>query len=133
MICGGVYGALHHSDHDDEPEHRDILARLLRSYGYDVVEATPSNACDLASIRRPHLILCSLSLPGQPLWETVRQLHAFAELTAVPVLGSTVYTTLIKRSWVQAIGGIDYVEKPFDLDRLVERVTTLLPAAPMTA
>lgn len=63
----------------------------------------------------------------------MRQLHAFAELTAVPVLGSTVYTTLIKRSWVQAIGGIDYVEKPFDLDRLVERVTTLLPAAPMTA
>ncbi len=118
---------------DDEPEHRDILARLLRSCGYDVIEATPSNACDLASIRRPHLILCSLSLPGQFLWETVRQLHALAGLTAVPVLGSTAYTTLIKRSWAQAIGCIDCVEKPFDLDWLVERVTILLPVAPMTA
>ncbi|MGQ9547188.1 MAG: response regulator [Roseiflexus sp.] len=115
---------------DDEPEHCDILARLLRAYGYDIIEATPSNAFDHASVRRPDLILCSLSLPGQHLWETVRRLHT---LTAVPVLGSTVYTTLIKRSWTQAIGCVDYIEKPFDLDKLIERVTTLLSATPMAA
>ena len=118
---------------DNEPEHRDILARLLRSYGYAVIEATPSSAFDQASVRRPDLILCSLSLPGQPLWEMVRQLRTLPELTTVPVLGATVYTTLIKRSWAQAIGCTDYVEKPFDLDRLVEHVTTLLSAMPMAA
>ena len=63
----------------------------------------------------------------------VRQLRTLPELTTVPVLGATVYTTLIKRSWAQAIGCTDYVEKPFDLDRLVEHVTTLLSAMPMAA
>jgi two-component system OmpR family response regulator len=96
---------------DNEPDHRDILARLLRSYGYAVIEATSSTAFDQASVRRPDLILCSLSLPGQHLWETVRHLRSLSELTTVPVLGATVYTTLIKRSWAQAIGCTDYVEK----------------------
>lgn len=111
---------------DESPDHRDILARLLRFSGYHVVEAAPSHALEQVSSLRPDLILCSLSLPGQHAWETVRQLRTLPEIAAVPILGATVYTTLIKRSRAQAIGCVDYVDKPFDLDALIEYVRNLL-------
>ncbi|MDW8212260.1 MAG: response regulator [Roseiflexaceae bacterium] len=119
---------------DEAADHRDILARLLRFSGYHVVEAVPSNAVDhVFSGIRPDLILCSLSLPGQHAWETVRQLRTLPEIAAVPILGATVYTTLIKRSWAQAIGCVDYVDKPFDLDALIEYVRNLLSAPAIAA
>ncbi|MCS6839477.1 MAG: response regulator [Roseiflexus sp.] len=119
---------------DEAPDHRDILARLLRFSGYHVIEAAPSNALDhICSGIRPDLILCSLSLPGQPAWETVRQLRTLPEIAAVPILGATVYTTLIKRSRAQALGCVDYVDKPFDLDSLIEYVQYLLSAPTITA
>lgn len=118
---------------DEAPDHRDILARLLRFSGYHVVEAAPSNALEQVSSIRPDLILCSLSLPGQHAWETVRRLRALPEIAAVPILGATVYTTLIKRSWAQSIGCVDYVDKPFDLDALIENVRNLLSPSTMMA
>lgn len=119
---------------DEAADHRDILARLLRFAGYHVVEAAPSNVVDhVYSGIQPDLILCSLSLPGQHAWETVRQLRTLPEIAAVPILGVTVYTALIKRSWVQAIGCVDYVDKPFDLDALIENVHNLLSAPAMMA
>jgi CheY-like chemotaxis protein len=119
---------------DDAPEHRDILARLLRFSGYHVVEAAPSNAVEqVFSGIQPDLILCSLSPPGQHAWETVRQLRTLPEIKTVPILGATVYTTLIKRSWAQAIGCVDYVDKPFDLDAVIEHVRNLLSAPAIMA
>jgi CheY-like chemotaxis protein len=119
---------------DEAADHRDILARLLRFSGYHVVEAAPSNALDYVfSGIRPDLILCSLSLPGQRAWETVRQLRTLPEIATVPILGTTVYTTLIKRSRAQSIGCIDYVEKPFDLDGLIEYVRNLLSTPAIVA
>ncbi len=119
---------------DEAADHRDIIARLLRFSGYHVVEAAPSNALDhVCSGIRPDLILCSLSLPGQPAWETVRQLRTLPEIAAVPILGATVYTTLIKRSRAQAIGCVDYVDKPFDLDALIENIRALLSAPAIVA
>ncbi|MGB9751889.1 MAG: response regulator [Roseiflexus castenholzii] len=112
---------------DEDPDHRAILVRLLRFSGYHVIEAAPSNAPDrFSSGIRPDLILCSLSLPGQCAWETVRQLHTLSEIAAVPILATTVYTTLIKRSQVQSIGCVDYIDKPFDLDGLITYVRNLL-------
>ena len=111
---------------DDAPDHRDILVRLLRATGYHVVEAAPGEALARAAGARPDLILFGLSLPGQRAWEAARQIHASSDLAGTPILGSTLYTTLIKHSWVQAIGCIDYVDKPFDLDDLLQRISGLL-------
>lgn len=118
---------------DEAPDHRDVLARLLRAIGYRVVEAAPPEALDRATGVRPDLILLGLSLPGQRTWETARQIHASPDLAGTPMLGSTVYTTLIKQSWVQAIGCVEYVDKPFDLDDLLVRINGLLHGSALSA
>lgn len=112
---------------DEIPDHRDILCRLLRAVGYRVVESAPgAEALDRARGEQPDLILMALSLPGQPAWETARLLHAQPALAHTPILGATVYNTLLSRTRARAIGCTDYVDKPFDVDELLRRIGQLL-------
>ncbi|MBK9713872.1 MAG: response regulator [Kouleothrix sp.] len=113
---------------DDVPDHRDFLRRLLRGAGFRVIEANPgAEALDAAGKETPDLILTALSLPGQPSWETARLLRALPSLVGTPILGATVFNTLLSRSRVRAIGCADFVDKPFDLDELLLHIAALLP------
>lgn len=115
---------------DDAADHRDILCRLLRATGYRVLEVLPGPDALAQAMRvQPDLIMANLSLPGQPGWETVRQLRTHAPLANTPVIGTTVFTTLLSQLRIQAIGCTAYVDKPFDLDMVLARVRGLLPLA----
>ncbi|HEU4327104.1 MAG TPA: response regulator [Roseiflexaceae bacterium] len=114
---------------DDTPDHLDLLCRVLESAGYRVVTAHPGEEADRQARReRPDLILAALSLPGQPAWETAQRLSA--TLGHTPILGTTVYSTLLSAPRARAIGCVDYLEKPFSFDELLHRVEGLLAGAP---
>jgi two-component system cell cycle response regulator DivK len=116
---------------DETPDHRALLSRLLRAVGYHVLEAASgAEALDQARGARPDLILAALSLPGQPAWEAARQLRDQPDLADTPILGASVYNPLLTPSRARAIGCADYVDKPFDLDDLLRRITHLIPSAP---
>lgn len=110
---------------DQAAEHRDILGRLLRSIGYQVVEAVPgSEALAEAERTNPNLMLVELTLPGQAAWETAHQLRStFAN---IPIVGTTDLTTLLSRRSLERMGFAGYIDKPFDLDALVDCVTMLV-------
>jgi CheY-like chemotaxis protein len=119
---------------DDTPDHRSILRRLLDAVGYRVLEAVSgADAIDRACEERPDLILMALSLPGHPAWETARRLAAQPALQHTPILGTTVYNTLLTAPRVRSIGCADFVDKPFDIDDLLHRISMLLPDAPRPA
>ena len=119
---------------EEAADHRDVLSRLLRASGYRVVEADPGpEALAQAQGFAPDLILLGLSLPGQRSWETARALHGRAALARIPIRAATVYTTLLRRSRVLALGCADCVEKPYDLDDLLRRIRRLLPDTPLPA
>src|SRR5262245_53352850 len=93
---------------DDTPDHRDLLSRLLRAVGFHVVEAAPgAEALDQAHAAGPDLILMSLSLPGQPAWETARLLRGLPGLSTTPILGASVYNPLLTPSRARSIGCVD--------------------------
>ncbi|KPV50210.1 hypothetical protein SE17_28305 [Kouleothrix aurantiaca] len=122
---------------DETPDHRTIVGLLLRSVGFRVIESAPGDeALQQARAERPDLILSALSLPGQPAWETTRQLRSEPTLDATPILGTTLYNTLLPWAWVRRIGCNDFVDKPYDIDDLLRRIERLLPempAAPLAA
>ena len=116
---------------DEMPDHRSILRRLLHAMGYRVLEAASgADALDQARAQQPDLILMALTLPGQASWETARALRAQPTLQHTPILGTTVYSTLLTASGLRSIGCVDYVDKPFDFDDLLHRIGALLPDAP---
>ncbi|HNP85242.1 MAG: response regulator [Chloroflexi bacterium SZAS-1] len=116
---------------DDTPDHRSIVGMLLRSAGFRVLEAIPGDgALEQARAERPDLILTTLSLPGQPAWETARLLRNEPVLAETPILGTTIYNTLLPWAWVRRIGCNDYVDKPYDIDDLLRRINQLLPQLP---
>lgn len=116
---------------DDTPDHRSIVGMLLRSAGFCVLEAIPGDgALEQARAERPDLILTTLSLPGQPAWETARLLRNEPVLAETPILGTTIYNTLLPWAWVRRIGCNDYVDKPYDIDDLLRRINQLLPQLP---
>ncbi|HET9224753.1 MAG TPA: response regulator [Roseiflexaceae bacterium] len=118
---------------DETPDHRRILRLLLAAVGYRVLESSGDDALDRVSAEQPDLILMAISLPGHPGWETARRLCAQPALAETPILGTTVYNTLLTAPRVRAIGCVDFVDKPFDLDDLLYRISRLLPEVPRPA
>ena len=115
---------------DDMHDHRETLSRFLRTLGYRVITAAVGpEATAKARRERPDLILAALSLPGQPAWETARALRNTPELRDIPILGTTIYTTLLSLSRVRSIGCNGYIEQPVDLDGLLYHIGRLIPPA----
>lgn len=115
---------------DEAADHRDILCRLLRATGYNVVEASPGpELLNAAPTFAPDLILLDLTVPGYTGWDTARQLRNHSGLRHVPIVGATLFTTLWSQAGVKAVGCNDYFDKPFDLDLVLRRIRSLLPEA----
>jgi two-component system OmpR family response regulator len=110
---------------DDEPSILDSVATSLRYEGYEVLEATTGRIA-LASARKepPDLIVLDIMLPDMDGLEVTRQLRAAG--VRVPVLFLTARDSLEDKVAGFAIGGDDYVTKPFALAEVVARVQAIL-------
>jgi response regulator of citrate/malate metabolism len=95
--------------------HRRFVSRVR---GFEVIGVAGTAAQAELAVRtlRPDLILLDIGLPGQSGLDLLRRLRAAGD--AVEVIAVTAATaTGAVRAAVQ-LGAVDYVVKPFDLDRL---------------
>jgi DNA-binding NtrC family response regulator len=109
---------------DDEQQLKLISAILSRD---DVTVSTadrPQDGLELVRTKHPHLVLVDLNMPGMSGIEVLERILDFDPGIEV-VLFSGEYST---ESAVQAIqkGAADYLTKPVDVDKLFERVDSLL-------
>lgn len=112
---------------DDEPEIRHLIRRCLQTLDVTCLEAASGQEA-VESVRRhePAVVLLDVRLPdmhGLEVLRAIRQVSA-----GVSVLVLTAFDD--SRIAVQAIqqGADDYMTKPLDVDRLVQRVRELLEA-----
>jgi DNA-binding response OmpR family regulator len=116
---------------DDEPEIRTLLERALTARGFEV-ETAPDGEEALARVaaHRPALVLLDAMLPRIHGFEVARRLRADVRTRGVPV----VMMTAVYRGWRfaqdarDAYGAEDYIEKPFRLDDVVQRIEAVLEA-----
>jgi two-component system, OmpR family, response regulator len=117
---------------DDEPNIRELVQVALKFHGCTVaVAATGSDALRLAQDTSPDLIVLDVVLPDLTGFEVCRRLRAAGN--DVPVIFLTARDTSSDTVTGLALGGDDYVTKPFSVEALVARVRAVLRRAARTA
>src|SRR5581483_8635300 len=109
---------------DDEPMLRNLLSRLLRMEGYDVIEAADGQAAlDLVGERRPDLVLLDVMMPARDVLSDLR------ETSQVPVILVSALGEEADRVLGLKMGADDYVVKPFSAAELSARIESVLRRA----
>lgn len=106
---------------DDDPGQRSLLQTFLAAQGFDVtIAVSGEDALSRLDTFQPALLVSDVRMPGIS-GLTLMQ-HVRRRLPALPILLVTAYADV--RDAVGAIqsGAIDYLEKPIDLDELLQCV-----------
>src|SRR5499427_1903046 len=113
---------------DDEPNIRELVQVALKFHGCTVTTAaTGTDALRQAEADQPDLIVLDVVLPDLDGFEVCRRLRATGN--EVPVIFLTARDTSSDTVTGLAIGGDDYVTKPFSVEALVARVRAVLRRA----
>ena len=108
---------------EDQPDNRRILRDLLKSAGFELIEAVDGEeALACAREHRPDLILMDIQLPVMDGYEATRRLKADAELSAIPIIVITSYALSGDEQKARAAGCDGYVTKPFSTRKLLAQV-----------
>src|SRR5687767_6641011 len=112
---------------DDTPANLQVLAGMLKERGYKV-RPVPGGKLALLAARRdpPDLILLDINMPEMNGYEVCERLKADDNLMGIPVIFISALTEQIDKVKAFAIGGVDYLTKPFQMEELHARVETHL-------
>ena len=112
---------------DDTPANLQVLAGMLKDRGYKV-RPVPSGKLALLAAQRdpPDLILLDINMPEMNGYEVCEQLKADEMLKGIPVIFISALTEQLDKVKAFAIGGVDYITKPFQMEELHARVETHL-------
>ncbi|HEY5360732.1 MAG TPA: response regulator transcription factor [Streptosporangiaceae bacterium] len=113
---------------DDELNIRELVQVALKFHGCSVTTAASGrDALRQAEADQPDLIVLDVMLPDMDGFEVCRRLRAGGN--EVPVIFLTARDTSSDTVTGLAIGGDDYVTKPFSVEALVARVRAVLRRA----
>ena len=110
---------------DDEETILELLSGSLRFAGFEVMTAaTGAEALRAAAASRPDLVLLDVMMPDGDGFEVVRRMRSSGP--DVPVIFLSARDGVRERVAGLALGGDDYVTKPFSLDEVLERIRAVL-------
>jgi PAS domain S-box-containing protein len=114
---------------EDDSSVRGVLARILRDYGYTVLEAADGGeALELAALSSvpPDLLIADVVMPrvnGRQLWRELAK--RWPDLPVLFISGYTGYDA-VSRGLLEE--GRDFLQKPLDPEVLVRKVRVMLTA-----
>ncbi len=112
---------------DDDPDARDILARLLEREGYDCVTAEDGPTClQLARTEAIDVILLDVMMPGMDGLQVCEELRKDGSLRTIPVILLTAKDDMATRADGMALGVSEYLTKPINKVELFSRVRSQL-------
>ncbi|OAE99606.1 two-component system response regulator [Bradyrhizobium centrolobii] len=116
---------------EDNEDNIYMVSRRLHRKGYDVLVARDGEeGLALVKSQVPDLILMDLGLPVIDGWEVTRQLRAAPETAAVPIIALSAHAMPEDRERALAAGCNDFIAKPTNFPRLLDRIEALLRERP---
>jgi two-component system sensor histidine kinase/response regulator len=112
---------------DDTLPNLRVLAKMLTQYGY-LVRGIPNGAMALtaATSEPPDLILLDIMMPEMDGYEVCRQLKENDRTQDIPVIFISALDEVLDKVKAFAVGGVDYIPKPFQAEEVLARVATHL-------
>jgi CheY-like chemotaxis protein len=108
---------------DDAPENLFLLQAAVKSGGYTFLGTRSGLECLNLIVRaNPRLILLDVEMPGMDGFETCRRIRAMKEFRQVPIAFLTARKTPDDVRRCLQVGGNDFIVKPFDTVKLLERI-----------
>jgi CheY-like chemotaxis protein/signal transduction histidine kinase len=112
---------------DDDPMVLALFRGALEREGIKVLTASDGvDGLRQARLHRPQAIVLDIRLPDLDGWSVMSVLKADPELAAIPVV---IVSIEEQRARGYALGAVDYLVKPLDVDSLVEVVERAMNAA----
>ena len=112
---------------EDEKDIRELLAYSLGREGFTVIEADNGvNALNLASMKRPDLVILDLMLPGMDGLSVCKQMQRDSATADIPVIMLTAKGEEVDRVVGLELGAADYIVKPFSLREVALRIRAVL-------
>lgn len=119
---------------DDVRVGRVLVRGVLQAEGYRVFDVeSGTEALDVLEQLRPDLIVLDVQMPGLNGFEVCQKVRAKRVLRGVPVIFLSASCGIEERAQGVAVGGDDFLRKPFDGPELVARVRVHLQRAAMIA
>lgn len=110
---------------DDNPINLQILYKTLQGSGYRLLIAkNGQSALEIARRARPSLMLLDVMMPDMDGFEVCAQLKADNSTAAIAVIFLSALGDSQAKVRGFAVGGVDYIAKPFQSDEVVARVRT---------
>ncbi len=108
---------------DDTAENIALLTEILQTQGYQISAARDGErAIKIACHTLPDLILLDIMMPGIDGFETCRQLKNQPLTQTIPVIFISAKTDMDDLVRGFAVGGMDYINKPFHKEEIYARV-----------
>ncbi|HBE17506.1 MAG TPA: histidine kinase [Cyanobacteria bacterium UBA11149] len=108
---------------DDTSANLKLLAGILSRQGYQVQVAS-SGPLALQSVKStaPDLILLDIMMPDMDGYEVCSQLKASVRTKDIPIIFISALNSAIDKVKAFAVGGVDYISKPFQFQEVLARV-----------
>ncbi|HEY9633685.1 MAG TPA: adenylate/guanylate cyclase domain-containing protein [Coleofasciculaceae cyanobacterium] len=112
---------------DDTPDNLRLLSAMLTGRGYEVRKAISGQmALRSAKTALPDLILLAINMQGMSGYEVCTQMKAEAQTRDVPVIFISTLDDVLDKVKAFAVGGVDYITKPFQTQEVIARVENQL-------
>lgn len=112
---------------EDDAAVRMLVCKALQTQGYEVREAADGLvASELLGELRPDLLICDVMMPTIDGFSLARLVKNHKELRAMPIIFLTAKTQPADLKTGIALGARHYVQKPFSIKDLLDKVDKTL-------
>ena len=108
---------------DDQPDNLRVLSAILSEQGYKVRKALDGvTAIESAQAQPPNLILLDVKMPQMDGYEVCAALRELPQTCEIPVIFLSGMDSTADKVKAFAVGGVDYITKPFEAEEVLARV-----------